>query len=207
MAIQRLSVLFQEWLSQDPPPPRVSLGDILQLAGERSFGVFLAILAFPSALPLPAPGYSTPFGLFIVIVAVQWLVGAHTPWLPARIVNASVSWEQFQSLLKVGIPWLKRLERLTRPRFTVVVTQRVCHWLLGSLVVLMGISMIIPIPGTNTVPAMGVFLMGFGLIEEDGLVCVAGSLVALIGATLTTSILLALWFGGTNLLDWLKSLL
>ncbi|MEN9220582.1 MAG: exopolysaccharide biosynthesis protein, partial [Thermostichales cyanobacterium GMQP_bins_62] len=72
------------------------------------------------------------------------------------------------------------------------------------LVLLMGISMILPIPGTNTVPALGVFLIGLGLIEADGVICALGALVALLGGTLTVSILYGLWFGGTSLLEWLQ---
>lgn len=71
----------------------------------------------------------------------------------------------------------------------------------------MGLSMTIPIPGTNTIPAMGVFLIGFGLIETDGVICLVGAIVALLGGTLTLSILFALWFGGMNALEWLKILL
>jgi hypothetical protein len=198
----RLSVKLQDWLAQAEPPEAVTLRDILQLTGESSWGMMLVLLSFPSALPLPAPGYSTPFGLLIMLVAGQWLTGAAIPWLPERFLRGRLSWAQFRQLVQAGIPWLQRLERLTRPRW-LGVTKR-GHWLLGWLVGLMGLSMAIPIPGTNTIPAMGVFLIGFGLIETDGMICLAGALIALIGGTLTVSILTALWFGGTNILEWLK---
>ncbi|WAS04720.1 exopolysaccharide biosynthesis protein [Gloeomargaritales cyanobacterium VI4D9] len=198
----RLSVKLQDWLAQPEPPEAVTLRDILQFTGESSWGMMLVLFSFPSALPLPAPGYSTPFGLFIMLVAGQWLTGATIPWLPERFLRSRLSWEQFRQLVQAGIPWLQRLERLTRPRW-LGVTKR-GHWLLGGLVGLMGLSMTIPIPGTNTIPAMGVFLIGFGLIETDGVICLGGALVALIGGTLTISILTALWLGGTNILEWLK---
>ncbi|MEN9216040.1 MAG: exopolysaccharide biosynthesis protein [Gloeomargarita sp. HHBFW_bins_162] len=198
----RLSVKLQEWLNQPEPPESVTVRDILQLTGESSWGMLLAILSFPSALPLPAPGYSTPFGVLIFIVSVQWLAGATIPWLPARFLRGRISWERFTKLVQAGIPWLQRLERLTRPRW-LGVTKR-GHWLLGGLVALMGLSMILPIPGTNTIPAMGVFCIGFGLIESDGLICLAGAIVALAGGAITLSILFALWFGGMNAVEWLK---
>jgi len=198
----RLSVKFQDWLAQAEPPETVTLREILQLTGESSWGMVLVLLSFPSALPLPAPGYSTPFGLLIVWVAAQWLTGAALPWLPERFLQWRLSWGQLHQLVQAGIPWLRRLERLTRPRW-LVVTRR-GHWLLGWLVGLMGLSMAIPVPGTNTIPAMGVFLIGFGLIETDGVICLVGALVALLGGILTVSILTALWLGGTSLMDWLK---
>ncbi len=198
----RLSEKLQDWITQPEPPAAVTVRDILAFTGESSWGMVLALLSFPSALPLPAPGYSTPFGLLIMVVAAQWLTGATIPWLPARFLRQRLSWGQFCQLVQAGLPWLRRLERLTRPRWPGVTKRG--HWLLGWLVGLMGLSMAIPIPGTNTIPAMGVFLIGFGLIEADGVICLGGALVALLGGTLTVSILTALWLGGTNLLDWLK---
>jgi len=200
----RLSQTMQTWLECPDPPPTITLGEILTVAGESSFGVLLAILSFPSALPLPAPGYSTPFGILIVILAGQWLWGSPTPWLPPRLLRTEVKWETWIGILKAGIPWLHRLERLTSPRW-LGVTRR-GHPVLAVLVVLMGLSMILPIPGTNTVPALGVFLIGVGLIEADGVVCVLGSLVAVVGGILSLSILSALWFGGTSLMEWVKGI-
>ncbi|NEO03993.1 MAG: exopolysaccharide biosynthesis protein, partial [Moorea sp. SIO3I7] len=69
---------------------------------------------------------------------------------------------------------------------------------------LMSISMMIPIPGTNTLPAIGIFITGFGLTEDDGAISLAGLVVCLIGASLSISILFALWFGGTSLVDQIK---
>jgi hypothetical protein len=45
---------------------------------------------------------------------------------------------------------------------------------LGIAIALMGISMMIPIPGTNTLPAMGIFVTGFGLMEDDGAISLGG---------------------------------
>lgn len=116
----RLSVKLQEWLAQPEPPEVVTVRDILHLTGESSWGMLLALLSFPSALPLPAPGYSTPFGILIVLVSAQWLAGATLPWLPARFLRGSLAWGKFAQLVRAGIPWLQRLEGLTRPRWLAV---------------------------------------------------------------------------------------
>jgi len=69
----------------------------------------------------------------------------------------------------------------------------------------MAISMMIPIPGTNTLPAIGVFVTGFGLLEDDGAISLGGLVICLMAAILSTSILIALFIGGSRLLDLLKS--
>jgi hypothetical protein len=54
----------------------------------------------------------------------------------------------------------------------------------------MALSMMIPIPGTNTLPAMGIFVTGFGLLDDDGAISLAGLVLCLMGGTLTSLILL-----------------
>ncbi|MCS7292206.1 MAG: exopolysaccharide biosynthesis protein [Gloeomargarita sp. SKYBB_i_bin120] len=201
----RLSVKLQDWLRQPDPPAAITVRDILAYTGESSWGMLFAILSFPSALPLPAPGYSTPFGALILILAVQWLAGRTIPWLPPWLLRRQITWHNWTRWVETGIPWLQRLERLTCPRWGVIPKRG--HWVLGWLVALMGVSMIIPLPGTNTIPAMGIFCIGLGLIEGDGVFCLVGSLISLIGGAITTSILYALWFGGSNLIEWVKSLI
>lgn len=181
-----------------PPEGSICIEDILELAGERSFGFFLAVLSFPSALPLPAPGYSTPFGVFIVLLALQLVAGRTTPWLPKWVLQTSVERKQFQKWAQAGIPWLQRIEKIARPRWRQLCTTRLGQVWLGTWIGLMGISMIIPVPGTNTLPAMGVFVTAFGLLEEDGILCSLGSLICVAGGLLTTSILIGLWLGGTG---------
>ncbi|MFS8969987.1 exopolysaccharide biosynthesis protein [Synechococcus sp. 'PEA 65AY6A-5F PE A'] len=195
--------------SEQPEPypegsPPIRLEEILKLAGERSFGLFLAVLSFPSALPLPAPGYSTPFGVVILLLALQMLAGRTTPWLPPWVLQTSIERKQFQKWVQAGIPWLQRIEKVACPRWQPVCTSRLGQVWLSTLISLMGISMIIPVPGTNTLPAMGVFVTAFGLLEEDGILCSLGSLICVAAGLLTTSILVGLWLGGTTLLDWLR---
>jgi hypothetical protein len=185
------------------PQESLRVEQILKLTGERSFGLFLVVLSLPSALPVPAPGYSTPFGVLIVLLAAQLAAGRTTPWLPERILQKPIRLKQFQRLVEAGIPWLQRIEKISRPRWTPLCTTRLGQGLLGTLISLMGLSMILPIPGTNTLPAIGVFVTAFGLMEEDGILCSLGSLICVAGGLLTTSILIGLWLGGATLLDWL----
>lgn len=64
--------------------------------------------------------------------------------------------------------------------------------------------MMIPLPGMNTPPAMGIFVTRFGLIEDDGAISLGGLVFCLMGGILSTSILIALLDGGTSLLDLIK---
>lgn len=200
----RLSVEFQRYFFEEERQPKVKLADILALAGERLFGFLFVLLALPSALPVPAPGYSIPFGFAMFILAVQLAVGAKVPWLPQRVLNYEMDLKQVQKVVKAGIPWLKRIEAIARPRLTYICTSMPGRIFMGCAIALMSISMMIPIPGTNTLPAMGIWVTGFGLTEDDGAISLGGLVLCVMGAILSTSILLALWFGGSSLLDTIK---
>lgn len=50
--------------------------------------------------------------------------------------------------------------------------------------------MILPIPLTNTPPAFGIFLLGMGMIEEDGIFGFLGACACFAGVILTSCILI-----------------
>ncbi|MGH1396721.1 MAG: exopolysaccharide biosynthesis protein [Trichormus sp.] len=201
----KLSNELQRYFFEETRPENVTLADILLLAGERIFGFLLVILSLPSALPLPAPGYSVPFGILIFILAIQLIIGAKVPWLPQKMMSHPIKLETVQGFLKAGIPWLRRIEAIARPRLSYICTTLAGRVTIGIAIALMAISMMIPIPGTNTLPAMGIFVTGFGLLEDDGAISLGGLVLCVMGAILTTSILMALAWGGSSLLDIIKT--
>jgi hypothetical protein len=207
--VARLSTELQRFFLDEPRSDRVTLEDILSLAGERVFGFLFVLLALPSALPIPAPGYSVPFGILLFLLAVQLIAGARTPWFPEKFRQQSLELKQVQGVLKAGLPWLRRIEALSRPRLTPVCTSLPGRVVIGLAIALMSVSMMIPIPLTNTLPAMGIFVTGFGLLDDDGAISLAGLVLCVLGATLTTSVLMFGYTavkGALNLIkDWVLS--
>ncbi|ACK72746.1 Exopolysaccharide synthesis ExoD [Gloeothece citriformis PCC 7424] len=201
----KLSVELNRYFFEEERASDVKIGDILTLAGERIFGFLLVILSLPSALPVPAPGYSIPFGILIFLLAVQLIFGAKTPWMPAKMMQGSMKLETVQKFVKMGLPWLRRIEALTKPRLTYICISLPGRIIIGVAIALMAISMMIPIPGTNTLPAMGIFVTAFGLQEDDGFISLAGLFICLMAGILSTSIIIATIWGGVSLLDWIKS--
>ncbi len=200
----KLSVELQRFFFEEKRAPKVTLAEIMELAGERVFGFLFVILALPSALPIPAPGYSIPFGILLFSLAVQLIAGASIPWLPQRWLNRRISSDKVQGFVKAGVPWLQKIELISRPRLTYICTSLAGKVIIGCAIALMAISMMIPIPGTNTLPAMGIFVTGFGLLDDDGAISLTGLVLCLMGGIISISILLAIWLGGSSLLDLLK---
>ncbi len=187
--------------------PKVTLANLLDLAGERTFGFLFVLLSFPSALPVPAPGYSIPFGIAMLLLAGQLVLGRDEPWFPQSWRQHGFEITQIRQVLKAGLPWLRRIEAISRPRLTNVCTSLPGRITIGSAIALMSISMMIPIPGTNTLPAIGIFVTGFGLLDDDGAISLAGLVLCVCGFIISTSIIVAIAFGGSSLIDMLKSAL
>lgn len=200
----KLSVELNRYFFEEAREDKVTLSEILTLAGERIFGFLFVILALPSALPVPAPGYSIPFGIAMFFLAVQLIIGRDLPWLPVKIMNGSMSLKNVQGFIKRGTPWLQRIEALTKPRLSQVCTSIPGRVVIGIAIALMSISMMIPIPGTNTLPAIGIFVTGFGLVEDDGAVSLLGLIICALGAAVSISIFIAVIWGGSSLIDIIK---
>jgi len=198
--VAKLSVELQRFFFEEESPEQVTLNDLLSLAGERIFGFLFVLLSLPSALPIPAPGYSIPFGIVIFLLAMQLIVGRERPWLPKKWVERPRPIERFRGVVKAGIPWLRRIENITRPRLTYICTSLPGRVILGSAIALMALSMMIPIPGTNTLPAIGIFVTAFGLLEDDGAISLAGLTICLLFAGVIAIALIT----GVNFLEQLK---
>lgn len=189
----KFSAQLQALLAAD----RLTLTQVLAQTKTASFGFVLCLVALPSALPVPAPGFSMPFGLMIVFLAAQLLWGRKTLWLPHSWLKKEFSLQPYHRKIAVVLKFVHFFEWFVRPRLSFVYALGLP--VLAFVMLLCGVSMLIPIPGTNSLPALGVFLMSLGMIEKDGLAGLAGLGVALFGMLLTVTIL---WFGGQGLV-WL----
>jgi hypothetical protein len=157
------------------------------------------MFALPSALPVPAPGYSIPFGIILALLAGQLILGRNIPWLPEWVLRISFKRSFMEKVVPAGIAFLTRTETLVRPRFQWF-SGRLLQLLPALIVIVMASFMMIPIPGTNTAPAMVIFLIGLGLSQNDGLVLCLSSLAG-IGATLLT--ILILKYGKDIIKGWI----
>lgn len=168
------------------------LGDAFDGVGEKGFGLLLVVLALPSALPLPAAGYSVPFGIALALLSFQMLSGKTVPVLPGFVRKLELKGGFARKMLEAAQWFFNKMEHLIRPRMRWIGTKP-GRMLMGVIVLLMATLMMIPIPTTNTAPAMVIFLIGVGLSEEDGvfagLACLAGALAVAFYAVLVTFVI------------------
>ncbi len=197
-------------LARDNSSSGVTLGEIFERIGDRGFGLLLLVLSLPSALPVPAPGYSTPFGILLFILALQMISGRRAPWIPARAANMGIKGKFLEGMVSFLEKFFGKVEFLIKPRLRWVGSRGGLVFL-GLLVMIMAGLMILPIPLTNTAPAFVIFLIGTGLSEEDGVFCLLAAVLG-VAATAVYALVLYLFFrfgiaGLDQITEWLKGVL
>lgn len=184
--------------------PTVSVADILEALHERGFGFLLLIFSAPMALPFPDPPIvniilATP----MVLLTAQQALGRHTIWMPERLKRVRVSREKADNVLSALLPWMKRLEKISRPRFDFM-TQGLFSRAIGMFGLLMALTACIPVPLTHTVPSLGIAIMAVGVIMRDGLAVLAGAALGMIWITM---LVLAVLFFGPQGIDMIKDII
>jgi hypothetical protein len=182
----------------------VPLGELRTKVADKGFGLLLIILALPSALPIPAPGYSTPFGIAILLIGFQLIVQRKSIWLPRRIAIIQLNSSLTNKITRTALKFLSRTEKWIKPRQKWITTS-FGHSALAAIVCIMAGLMILPIPLTNTFPAMVVFLIGIGLAEEDGLLALIAFAIGLCAIAIYCFIILLLITEGPEAIDSIKT--
>jgi hypothetical protein len=180
-----------------------SIGELTDAVGEKGFGLVLVLLSLPSALPVPAPGYSTPFGIVIALLALQMLMGRQTVWLPARLQRIRIKPSLADKMIRAATKFLRAVEHLIRPRQLWIRT-RLGQSGLAIVILIMACLMMLPIPLTNTLPAMVIFLIGVGLSEEDGLLAIGAFAVGCLAVVLYGYIIYLVLSQGPEAVDGIK---
>jgi hypothetical protein len=176
-----------------------SLRWIMAQLHERAFGLFLLVLALPCCIPFL---YGVPqiVALPLMFVSAQILLGRTAPWLPERLAARTVSKEALGKLSRRADPWLRRIEAVSRPRLAGL-TRAPLDRLVGLALVLFSASILVPLPGTNTVPGIAVVIVAMGLLQRDGILVVLGAALGtawigtLIIAGATLASLVRVWLG------------
>ena len=185
----------------------ISLGEILDRVGPKGFGLLLMVLSLPSALPVPAAGYSTPFGIIFVFLGIQMLIGRREPWLPGWARRLSFKQNFAEKMIQGAARVFSFLEHLVKPRLQWVAGRSGMAFM-SLLVMTMACLMILPIPLTNTAPAGVIFLIGIGISERDGLFAIAATALGVVAVAFYAFIIYVAITAGVEgveqIKEWIK---
>ena len=190
------SVVLRDLL-REAPTERVTLGWLLGRLGGRSFGVVLLLLGLLGLLP----GVSAFAGVLLTVPACQMILARPGPVFPRRVTARQFEARRLARVIRRAVPVLRFLERLIRPRWPTPfeTTKRV----VGGVVLLLGVSLLAPIPLSNLPPALLIVLIAFAYLEEDGALLCA----ALLAALLLFAVLAAAGWQTLSTTGWVPRLL
>ncbi len=185
------------------PDEVLRLGDLLKDFGPAAFGMLLFIGVLPAFIPVPGVGGAIG-GPMVVLVGVQLLLGLRKVWLPAFLARRGPHRSAMVRFRQRMAPWLRRLEKIVRPRMGGFVDNRIALSFTGLLLVLLGILLALPIPFTNYVFGFLLLLFALALLERDGALLlvawIAGAIAVVVFGVLSGNLvesltaLLAKWF-------------
>lgn len=203
---QTLSHLIDK-LAETAAKQDIAFRDILSAFSGRSFGALLFIIALPAALPIPAVGYGTILALPLLFITAQQAIGHSNIWVPQNIQSKSISSTKLSGMIAKARPWVARLERLMTHRLGFMTGGLIMPRLIGIAGFIMALSVLIPLPMTNTVPSLGICLMAAGVLMRDGLAVVAGLLIGLAWISILTYFIITFGHEGVDMMkDLIKSI-
>lgn len=190
-----------EIAEQDAEPKTITLGELLGALDERAFGLGILILSLPCAIPFL---YIIPqiVALPMLALAAQLAAGRENPWLPESLANRKMPLESLQTVVRRTEKVVGFFEKLAKPRLRFL-SDGFGARVVGALMLIPAASILVPLPSTNSVPAVGVGIASVGLLERDGLLILLGLFIGLAWV----SLLLVAAFFGFEAISMLKDML
>src|SRR5436305_7357392 len=179
----RVSDQLEGWLKGEGDK---TLGGLIDLFEEKSFALLFVLLLGVPALPLPTGGATHVFEIIAILTALQLVVGRRRIWLPARWRRLELAGKTQQRFINALLRWIRRLERISRPRARFLFNHRLSNSVFGLLAIAgsVGAFLAPPFTGLDTLPALGVVLLSLGVLLEDILIVLAAVVVGVAGVAL-----------------------
>lgn len=152
---------------------QVSLNEILDTVGRRSFGPLLLLAGLITLAPLigDIPGVPAIMGVFVLLAAGQLLLRQQHIWLPRWLLEQSVHKDKIFK----GIQWMRKparfMDRWLRTRLTLFI-QGTAVYIIAAVCIC--IAAVMPamevIPFSANVAGVALTAFGLSLITKDGLI-------------------------------------
>ncbi len=175
--------IFSERLLAISKSKDKTLNSVIKTFGNKAYmALFILLMATP-ALPIPTGGVTHVFEIIVALLCLELIIGRDSIWLPRSWLNKQLP----DKLIKDSLPALaKKLEKIqsfSKPRLAGILNKKSTNRIIGLFILVFTIAAFIapPFSGLDTLPALGVVIVGLGAILEDILIVITGFLVGLVG--------------------------
>jgi hypothetical protein len=186
---------------QKPIEGKTKISELIEEFHENGILITMIFFALPVAIPLPyPPGFTTIMGMPLIILSFQMLVGSKKVSLPQKINEYEIKNSTLKTISDKTVPFIKTMEKYVKPRYDFA-RSVYCEQFIGLISLIAALSVALPIPLTNAIPALGITIMSLGFLNRDGLIILAGVITSLVGVLIAAITLI----GGMKLIKYLFS--
>lgn len=164
-----------ERLTQSQPED-VKLGQIFEIFGTEGHFFLILFLIIPFMQPVPLLGMSTPFGILITAVAL-FAYFKKPPFIPKRWKSVGLSKSTVFKITEALETIFEKVSWLFHPRASVLFSgffQQLNFFVLLASALLLTLPL--PIPFSNAIPAWVVFFQALAQLEKDGFLVIVSYL-------------------------------
>jgi hypothetical protein len=150
----------------------ITLRQLLEAVGRRSFGAVILLLGFVSISPLTiVPGANWLVASVTFLFSAQILIGRSHPWLPERLLDAPFPGGAFDRVVSSQRVrrWASVMDRLARPRMMFLTEAPFV--MVPALAVVLTALVTFPlslVPLGPVLPGVSLILLGAGMTARDG---------------------------------------
>jgi hypothetical protein len=124
---------------------------------------------------------------------------SRVPWLPQRLLSRSMPSATVRAILKKVRGWAERFEHLVRPRWLGLTGSGGINFVNGALIIVAVLLLMAPIPlvpFVNSIPALAIVLLCFGMAERDGLVIALSYAMTVVSAIYVGGLIFLVFYVG-----------
>jgi hypothetical protein len=154
--------------------------DFLEVLGPAGSAILTLIFSIPFLFLAWIPGLNMVFAAIIFISGIR--IALNKPiWVPRIIKRRKISGDKMAHRLVKWVKFFKKVEKTIHPRGTIYQQSPFLQTFNGFVLSLCGFFLFLPLtPFSNFLPALAVFLLSVGILEEDLWVMIAAYAVLII---------------------------
>lgn len=180
--VRNLRTLLQS-LCSETEGESVSVGDLMNAVGRRSYGPVILLLGFIAIGPLTIiPGATILVALITLIFTLQMVIGRPYPWIPKKALEFSFSRKHLVEGVAMADQYVAQVDRFLKPRLGFLTrppfVNLVALACVGAALITLPLSFI---PFGPVVPSLAILLFGLAITARDGFVIILAG-ASLVGA-------------------------
>lgn len=173
--VTSLQMLLDRIDSTTEEEHRVSLGEVVDAVGRRSFVPLLLLPGLVMLAPVigDIPGVPVLMGLLVILVATQLLLRRQQVWLPDWLRNRKIS----SSKISTTISWLRRparwMDRWSKPRYSIFVNHASVFVIAATCIAIAAATPVMEVvPMSANLAGAAITAFGLALLAHDGLIAI-----------------------------------